>query len=422
MKIRGLNSSFMLERLVLVLCFVFSSNYLMAQINLDINVSDKHLKKVEKLDNARTKLNRYKKYYSKDSVKAAKKEWKAYKKQYKDSLQQVGRWKELKAHKEEFMMGEWDFPAYKGYTIDTTLFTPPQDSLEWAVQMLAKEGSFGEIQDIYESYGQYDSAFLEQFTQLETSEETLEGLAERFEAKERVSQYLPEELRQESDFSIAEQMKYGELDEFGQLQQIDRSGVRDFFENINPEEFAKSQVEMQASKEKYAVLPDLSKEEEGIKRNSLQGTPLKKRIFLNGNVTVQSTDPIVLEGNIQLGYQWTKKLSTGVGLTYREQINDRDSLTDLTGDAHGWNAFVNYDIAKGFFAYSEVQQVINQPIFGESSEVKSVQYAYLIGLGRSFSLGKHVKLSVLMLYDLNHKNNELNRSPLVPRIGYSLSF
>ena len=139
-------------------------------------------------------------------------------------------------------------------------------------------------------------------------------------------------------------------------------------------------------------------------------------------VDLQSTDPLVLDANIQLGYQWTKKLSTGIGLLYREQFTSSDSTASVTGDAYGWSVFINYDIAKGFFVYGEAQQVINQPIFGETNLVKAKEYAYLLGAGRKFSIGKRAKLSVMMLYDLNYKNNNLNQRPLVPRIGYSVDF
>jgi len=405
--------------LFLVYFFLASASY--AQLNFDVNVSDGHLRKVKKAKDARSKLKNYKKYYSKDSLKAAKRAWKDYRNTYKDSLKQAGQWEELKEHKEEFMVGEWSFPDHKQYALDTSFFQPPKDSLEWAVQELARRGSFEEIQALYESYGQYDSSYLKRFAQIDSLHMDPNTLAERFQTKERLSNYLPEELRQESDLSIDNQMKYGKLDQFGQLQKVDRSGVKEFFQNVDPEQFSRAMVSMTAAKKKYAVLPDLSKEEEGIKRNSLKGTPLKKRLFLNGNIALQSTNPLILDANVQLGYRWTQKLSTGIGILYREQFTGRDSTSAIMGDAHGWSAFVNYDIAKGFFVYSEAQQVINQPIFGESNLLRTKEQAYFIGMGRKFSVGKHVKLSVMMLYDLNYRNNSLNQRPLVPRIGYSVS-
>ncbi len=392
----------------------------MAQVKFDVNVSDKHLRKVEKSKDARSKLKSYKNFYSKDSSRAAKKAWKDYKKEHKDSLKAEGRWKEIKTHQKEILLGEYKVTDPKKYVVDYTQFESPRDSVDRALQELSRRGDYEQVQKIYEAYGQYDSSYIEQF---HPDSMLLDSatLWNRFEMKERLESYLPEELAQESDMKIDQQMIHGELDQYGQIQKIDRSGVADFFKNISPEEFTKSQLSLKSAKGKYSAIPDLSKEEEGIKRKSLEGTPFKNRLFLNGNIAIQSTDPVILDANIQLGYQCTKSLATGIGLIFREQINNRDS-TSLTGDAHGFSSFASYDIAKGFFIYSEYQLVKNTSLFQESNLPSRWQYAALLGAGRKFNISKKISLSVSLLYDFNYKNNTLNQRPLVPRIGYNVKF
>ena len=404
--------------LCIILSFLGSS--LHAQIKFDVKVSDKHLKKVEKSGDARSKLKSYKEFYRKDSIKAARLAWKDYKKLNKDSLKAVGKWKEAKAHQKELLLGKYKLEGPKKYAMDYGHFEPPKDSMDWAIQELSRRGDFHQVQKIYEAYGHYDSAYINQFhpDSIKLDSATLMN---RFDMKKRVESYLPPELAKESDFKVAEQMKYGAVDEYGQLTQIDRSGVSDFFQNISPEEFAKSQVSLKTAKENYTVLPDLSKEEEGIKRNSLKGQPLRDRIFLNGNVTIQSTAPVILDSNIQLGYRWNKSFSSGIGFILREQLNDRDS-TSLTGDAHGFTFFSNYDIMRGFFIYGEYQLVKNKSLFKESAATVSWQYAAMLGVGRRFNISPKVSLSVSLLYDFNYKNNTLNQRPLTPRIGYNISF
>lgn len=407
-------------KLILILCLGLILDQASAQVKFDVNVSDKHLKKVERSKDARSKLKAYKKAYSKDSIKAAKKAWKAYKHANKDSLKSVGKWKEVKAHKREFILGKYTLKRPKEYEVDFSQFDPPEDSVDWALQELARRGDFEQVQKIYEAYGQYDSAYMEQFHP-DSMKLDSATLADRFQMKERLQSYLPEELRQESDFKVAEQMKHGAVDEYGNIQQIDRSGVSDFFKNISPEEFTKSQLSLKAAKEKYAVVPDLSKEEEGKKRQSLEGSPLGDRIFLNGNITIQSTDPVILDTNIQLGYRWNKSFSSGIGLMLREQLSDRDS-TSLTGDAHGFSLFARYDIIKGFFVSSEYQLVKSKSLFQESRQPATWQYAALAGVGRRFNISDKVSLSVSLVYDFNYKNNNLNQRPLTPRIGYQVNF
>ncbi|WP_420318815.1 hypothetical protein [Ekhidna sp.] len=407
-------------RCIIYLLLSWLSFSAFSQIKFDVNVSDKHLKKVDQVKEPRKKLEKYKKVYSKDSLKAAKRAWKEYKVQHKDSLKSIGRWKEAKLHQQEILLGEYKIKKPKKYVMDYTGFKPPKDSMDWALQELSKRGDFRQVRKVYEAYGQYDSTYLEQFN-LDSIKLDSATLLERFNMNERLESYLPPELAQQSDLKIEQQMMNGTLNQYGQLQQIDRSGVKEFFENISPEEFAKSQISIKEAKEKYLELPNLSKEEEGIKRNSLKGTPLKKRFFLNGNVTIQSTDPFVLDANFQLGYQWTQKFSTGVGLLFREQFSDRDS-TAITGDAHGFSAFANYDIFQGFFIYGEYQLVKNKALFAETSQPLSWQYSTLLGAGRKFNITEKISLSIALLYDFNYKNNTLNQRPLTPRIGYTIGF
>ncbi|MEQ9468201.1 MAG: hypothetical protein RLN88_12360, partial [Ekhidna sp.] len=236
-----------------------------AQIKFDVKVSDKHLKKVEQSKDARSKLRAYKEAYRKDSIKAAKAAWKEYKRDNKDSLKAAGRWKDVKAHQKELILGKYQLQKPKDLFVDQSAFKPPKDSTDWALQELSRRGDFEQVQRVYEAYGQYDSSYLDRFHPDSTLLDSA-TLASRFDMKNRLESYLPEELRQESDHKISEQMKYGMMDEYGNIQKIDRSGVGEFFKNISPEEFTKSQLSLQASKKKYSSLPDLSNEDEGVKR------------------------------------------------------------------------------------------------------------------------------------------------------------
>ena len=399
---------------------VVLTNEGLTQIKFNVKVSDRHLQKVEKSKDARKKLKSYKKFYKKDSLKNAKKAWKEYAKTNKDSLKAVGDWKEAKANQKEVLTGEWE-KRKKGiteYEMDSLSFPDPKDSLDYALRELAIQKEFDRIQELYKEYAHYDSSYLERFHKDSIKLDSAE-LARRFEMKERLESYMPEELAQQTDQDITQQFKYGELDQFGNLQKVDRSGVKEFFQKVPPEQFSKSQLSMMTLKKKYAVLPDLEKQEEGIKRQSLEGSPWKKRIFLGGHVTIQSTHPIILDSDIRIGYRFNKKLSSGIGFILREQFNQRSS--SLTGDAHGYALFTSYDINPTYFVYGEYQAVKNEPFFGESLPLASWEYAYLLGAGRKFQLAKKVTVTLSLLYDFNFKHNDLNARPLVFRVGYVIN-
>lgn len=400
--------------------FVLLSLVGMSQVTFDVNVSDRHLNKLEKTKSAREKLKEYKKYYKKDSVKSAKKAWKAYKKEHKDSLKVEGRWKDAKDSKRQILENKWQ-DQKKKYLIDTSFFAPPEDSLDWAMQELARRGDFAALQSIYEQYGQYDSSYLEHFHLDSIKLDSMEIL-ERFQVKEKAKEYLPEELQQESDLKIDQQLQHGAIDQYGNIQRIDRSGVKDFFQNVSPKEFTTAQLSMKALKEKYLKPPNLEKDEEGIKRRSLKGTPFKNRLFLNGNITFPSTAPLVLDMNIQLGYQWNKHVSSGMGIVLREQFSNRDS-SSVASNAYGYSVFSSYDVVKSFFVYAEHQGVSSQSLFGGEANAQSAwQYAHMAGVGRTFRISSKVSFSSTVLYDFNHKQNELHSRPIVFRFGYNIQF
>lgn len=197
--------------------------------------------------------------------------------------------------------------------------------------------------------------------------------------------------------------------------------AQELFKKIDPEQFQGIQEDIKGLKEKYSSLPDSRFPEEGKKRSSLEDQPFKKRLHLGGNFNIQSTDPLIISSNIQLGYWINKKWMAGVGLILREQFNKQDSLSFLTGDSHGFSIFSRYDISKGFFAWAEMDRQIDHSIFNtEELNTTNIERAYLLGIGREFKIGP-VRMNSMILYDLSYKNNNLHNRPLVLKVGFQFS-
>lgn len=189
------------------------------------------------------------------------------------------------------------------------------------------------------------------------------------------------------------------------------------FEQLDVAQFAEIQQNITKLKKKYAAIPDTRFPEAARKRNSLEDLPFKKRLHLGGNMGINSTDPFILDANLQLGYWINKKWMTGIGLTVREQLNGQDSVARLTGDGHGFSFFTRYDILKQFYAWGEAQWQVNKSLLGgESTPSTEWQQAHLLGIGRTFRAGI-VRMTTLIMYDFNHKGNDLNASPFVFRFG-----
>ena len=197
--------------------------------------------------------------------------------------------------------------------------------------------------------------------------------------------------------------------------------ARALFSKIDPEQFQDAQTDIQKLKRKYSELPDTRYPEEGTKRNSLEDVPFKGRIYFGGNLSLQSTDPVIINTNLQLGYWINKKWLGGVGIILREQFSN-DSTSTLTGDGYGYSLFTRYDIPKGFFAWAEVERQINKSLFTTSENPANAEWqsAYLLGVGREFKIG-FVQMMSLILYDFNYQSNDLNARPLVFRLGVRFS-
>ncbi len=196
--------------------------------------------------------------------------------------------------------------------------------------------------------------------------------------------------------------------------------ARELFKKIDPEQFQEAQADIQKLKKTYSQMPDTRYPDEGTKRNSLENIPFAKRIYFGGNLSLQSTDPVIINTNLQVGYWINKKWLSGVGVSLREQFST-DSTSSLTGDGYGYSLFTRYDIPKGFFAWGEVERQINKSFFNSEDPPNTQwQSAYMLGIGREFRIGI-VQMMSMVLYDFNYQNNDLNARPLVFKLGFRFS-
>ncbi|MEL7535208.1 MAG: hypothetical protein AAFN10_28175 [Bacteroidota bacterium] len=197
--------------------------------------------------------------------------------------------------------------------------------------------------------------------------------------------------------------------------------ARELFKKVDPEQFQNAQADIQKLKKKYSELPDTRYPEEGTKRNALEEVPWQKRIHVGGNISLQSTDPLIISTNLQLGYWINKKWLAGVGFTLREQFSERDSTSTISGDGHGYSIFTRYNIPKGFFLWGESEWQTNRSILGgEQPPNTSWERAMMLGIGREFKLGP-VRMNSMILYDFNYQNNDINPRPWVFRLGFNLT-
>ncbi len=373
-----------------------------AQVKFDVKLSDKHAQKVAKTKDVRKKLKKYKKLMDKEERKARK--------AYLDSMEQV---------------------ALNRAPIDSSFFqvlpdsASVADSLSWALNTLAASHQTEELAMLTERLQELDSGDF----QVDSLE--LTPLAEEL-VQEQLSSYtsgldLPQDnlmdvVQAEIPTDEISQLK-STASEAQSMAEDPQAKIDQLQEKVKGDQLAKLQQKMAKLKDKYVSIPDLSKPEEGIKRNSLKGKPLIDRLILTGNVSIQSTDPIIPDIDIKLGYQINKKLQVGGGIRWRELIGKRDSasLAGAPTQMHGYSLFAEQEFFRGAFLHAEYAQLRNTTLFGEQDPKVSWQQEYLLGIGRKFQIASYGSISTTILYDFNHRNNDTHPRPFVVRVGFSLN-
>lgn len=189
---------------------------------------------------------------------------------------------------------------------------------------------------------------------------------------------------------------------------------------IDPKEFSKQQAKDKVLKRKYMELPDKRKPEDGVKRNSLENSSFRERIYIGGNLNVTSTDPLVIDFSFQLGYWLKKNWLAGTGISFQNQFTRRKHTAP--NDSWGRSLFTRYSLPHDFLLYSEFEQKINESLFNETETDIPVRWqeAWLAGAGREFKIGI-VRMQLLLLYDFTWRTNDLYSRPFITKLGFQFT-
>ncbi len=198
------------------------------------------------------------------------------------------------------------------------------------------------------------------------------------------------------------------------------TAIMEQLSQIDAKEFSKQQAKERILKRKYSELPDSRKPEEGTKRNSLENSSTASRIYFGGNMGLTSTDPLIIDFGLQVGYWLNKKWLAGVGMSFREQFTG--SAGSVTGDSWGRSLFTRYDVVAGLFAYSEYEQKVDKSLFTkEDNNLQSEwQSAWLAGAGKEFKVGI-VRMQLILAYDFTWRTNDMYARPFVTKMGFQFS-
>lgn len=413
----------------LIICCLMGSWNSHAQF-LKVDLSPKHQEKLGKTKDYKKKFSKYQKYRAKDSLKQAKKNLKAFKLKQdslaKSDFQRLAVYEDLKDIEEQVCP---DSSAV---------------SFEYLKQVAEENGQIEELQKLKaleDQYGPYvaqrdsllhrsvrlDSLLSQNDSTLLASGEELalaslaayggEGFAELGSPPAMTADQLmaiqgghEQYMQQAKAYSslATESMKNLETSSINELS----------LDQTKQVEATKSK--MKVDKLKYAEIGDSNDMATAKKHQSLEGLPLKKRLFLGGNVHISSTDPVIFEMTPQIGYYINKNWNAGIGFLYKDSFGGDSTVHQQA--QFGYNFFTSHTIYKSLFAYSEYNRLKRARLFHESDQVTEWSDAFLIGLGVNFKVTAKVDGHIMLLYDPNgYSPQRLFGLPVALKFGFKLS-
>ncbi len=361
------------------------------QIKTSITLSEKHQQRISQTQDIRKKLKKYHKFHKMDSLHTIR--------HFKDSLVEIpdpsGY---LKYANATDSLGQFDY----------------EDSLANALNTLVAFGGHTEIRQFFNAYYKLDSLHR---PKLDTS-------------------LLTDKVQVISEQSLR---KY--TSDMDQIQGIQSLNLPDYAKptatkvEINPQEKLNSfqdevitqnpadgmHIKLLAMKGKYRTVPDITLTEKELQEMQPKVSMLDKMQF-GGNFEILSTSPLISSLEIQLGFRVNDKLILGAGFDLRKALIKRDSIkSNILAEGYGYSIYLKRYVSSGFFGYGESSAMHENSFFKESPKNGDWQYECLIGLGKEVKIVKSFKLSTFLLYDVNHRNNQLHSLPLVFKLGYSFN-
>ncbi len=444
---------------------------------LRIPLSEKHQQKIEKIKDPGKKLAKYRKYYSKDSIKYLR----ALGKQLKlksDSIYAAMRRLEdkkrsavdqLRDHdvikkagdiglpssatqvdKRLPSLGNLNIPADKADEIGGKLMNKnPLSSLdkirnEETNKLNTKlNGTIGEISQVKNKatpYQQYYNQYKDYLNnpdsvqvmirkmaeeELEQKAEELMGQSEGMAGMKQLQQQkaLVEEIQRMPEKYQQQVVQYGDQ-EFLKNEGKQKAKEKALkFLDQHKDKIANIQKKMSKLKKIYSKVENSNDLSTAVKRSSLRGKPFKERLYVGANFQVINLDPFSIDFSPSVGYMFNKKFIMGVGVTYRQTFGDYEAgQTTLPENQYAFNAFVQHDVIKDFFAFATYEQS-NRELLDQNTDRSTSAWVpgLMIGAGKTFNVHPRINTSIMVLYNFLHEPGESPySSPWILKAGFQL--
>lgn len=442
-------------RAILFISFLFVAEILSAQ-NFNVNLSPKHLKKLQTYQSGHKRLKQYYKFYRKDSLNLSKDQNKKYKRELdstyraerkRDKLQRRLSRRGLKLpdnYLNNVDSSSQQLARYWRLMNDTS----QSDSLRMIAKakvkaiVVEKARANPDYQNFINQDVSNDSLSWKRLSSHVPGLDTLSALFDSssddfFSTVERSAESALKRVNDGKlfgeDFNKAEQLhdlpekyrrQYQGLTNKDSLQARAKSlatseAVRQFEENA-PIGEAQQQVGRLLSK--YREFTNSSDLTSATRRTSIKGKSIRERLVIGGNFNVVSTQPLSIDLSPQLGYRFTTKFFVGLGINYRCTFGDSIRYSHYVSSSNtslsGW---ISYDVIKRFYATAEWER---SGITFSSNDRSNKEWRnnYFVGAGKRILVHPKLYLVISARYNINNdKQNPVYVNRFQIRMGFQLS-
>lgn len=141
------------------------------------------------------------------------------------------------------------------------------------------------------------------------------------------------------------------------------------------------------------------------------------KVYVGGNVGLQFGSSTFLAISPLVGYNFTKKLSAGAGVTY-QYYHYKDAFYDIETHVYGGRIFARYMITEYLFAYTEYEH-LNLEAFDFSPRRRVDVGSLLGGAGYIQRMTDNIALQAMLLYNFTQSYYTPYQNPII-RIGITV--
>jgi len=187
---------------------------------------------------------------------------------------------------------------------------------------------------------------------------------------------------------------------------------------VADEQMSKAMTQLNKLKRKYGSFSSLD-EIKNMKPYSLKDVPLKDRLDIGGSLQVVRGNPVSLDINPSITWWYNQRMAFGAGGTYRLKVGKTDDKLDVDSDVFGFRLYGQYKLGS-WFAHLEFEDMNKQFPVDNSDQMQGEWVeGLLLGVGKYFNVYKGIKGNVVVMYNFLHEPlRSPYEHPVIVRVGF----